>query len=142
MNNELTTYVTFWRLVEELPDGRQGFEPVDVLSEDQARALNCDQEPAAILNVSGQEMAIFRIENAPEASLTPATRAAVDFLQKTLAKGARPAAKVQAGARRAGISEKAIRRGKKYLGIISAKNGGNYGGNPQWDWSLPAVEGG
>ncbi len=65
------------------------------------------------------------------------TDEAAAFLLDELADGEQKAADVQRLAKKAGISEKALRRGRERLGIRPRRVGFGRGG--EWVWSLPAA---
>ncbi len=62
---------------------------------------------------------------------------AAEWLREALADGARPGKDCLAEARKAGISERTLRRAKAALGVRSVKRGGAFGGDPGWAWTLP-----
>jgi hypothetical protein len=64
---------------------------------------------------------------------TGAIAEAKDFLLSALAKGARPMKEIEAEASQEAISESALKRAKKALGVRSDKPGMTAG----WQWSLP-----
>jgi len=58
---------------------------------------------------------------------------ATDWLSDALAHGPKPAAELQAAARKDGIADRTLRRASARLGVIKAKAGFRSG----WEWSLP-----
>jgi hypothetical protein len=74
-------------------------------------------------------LAIKRVNARP----TPATEPAIEFLKQYLAAGPQPVALERA--RQIGINEKAIRRARAHLGVITYRLGGTFNG--PWYWKLP-----
>lgn len=68
-----------------------------------------------------------------------ATAEAVEVLRTILAVGMLPAKTVKTEARKAGVSEPALKRAKAILGVRSRLVG--FGKDGQWNWSLPVREG-
>jgi putative DNA primase/helicase len=79
-------------------------------------------------------------ETTLDAEERSATDEAVEWLADLLAGGAMPAADVLQSARKAGLTDKALRRAREKLGIKSRKQGGHFGGSPGWVWELPALK--
>lgn len=63
---------------------------------------------------------------------------AMNFLREVLADGARYAHEVRQHAKELGITEKTLRTARERLKIASYKRGGQYGGDDQYVWELPA----
>ena len=83
--------------------------------------------------VTARQALAAQVDDGEERSQTDEAAA---FLLDELADEARPAAEVQRLAKKAGISEKALRRGRERLGIRPRRVGFGRGG--EWVWSLPA----
>src|SRR4029450_11331419 len=60
---------------------------------------------------------------------------AEEWLHGALGDGPRPAADTTRAARAAGISDRTLRRARRRVGVISAKQKGTLDGT--WNWSLP-----
>ena len=58
-----------------------------------------------------------------------------EFLRALLANGPRSALAVQAAAQEQGVSERALRRAKKALGVVVSRVG--FGRDGVWHWALP-----
>lgn len=65
---------------------------------------------------------------------------AIAFLQEALLDGKRPAKEVSEEATLEGFSPQNLRTARKKLGVISKKEGGNFGGDQRWVWVLPNLE--
>jgi hypothetical protein len=65
---------------------------------------------------------------------------AIAFLRETLKGGQKTSVAVFAEAKKIGISEPTLRRGKAALGIRSVKRGGTFGGEQGWFWEIPTAE--
>ena len=61
----------------------------------------------------------------------------VGFLREILRDGAKPAKEIKEQARESGLTEQNLRTARNRLGIKPFKEGGTFGGNPQWLWKLP-----
>jgi hypothetical protein len=81
-----------------------------------------------------RESDLFAREDTSERS---ARRQATDFLREELAEGPVLAADVRREARANDISQRTLERAKAALGVVSKKEGGTYGGDRRWRWSLP-----
>jgi hypothetical protein len=67
-------------------------------------------------------------------------RIAEEFLSERLEAGPVPEKDIAKDARTAGISAATLRRAKAALGVKSNKRGGHFGGQQEWDWTLPGAE--
>jgi hypothetical protein len=65
---------------------------------------------------------------------------AIDFLRDFLRGGQKTAVEVFRAAKKIGISERTLNRGKAALGIRSVKRGGTFGGEQSWFWEFPIAE--
>jgi hypothetical protein len=65
---------------------------------------------------------------------------AIAFLRETLKGGQKTSVEVFSAAKKIGISEATLRRGKAALGIRSVKRGGTFSGEQSWFWELPTTE--
>ncbi len=65
---------------------------------------------------------------------------AEDFLRNRLADGPVSAKQIQKEAKAEGISDATLRRASKRLGVKHGKQGGFFGGEKGWAWSLPAED--
>jgi hypothetical protein len=65
---------------------------------------------------------------------------AIDFLRDFLKGGQKTSVEVFSAAKKIGISERTLNRGKAALGIRSVKRGGTFGGEQGWFWEFPIAE--
>ena len=61
----------------------------------------------------------------------------VAFLREILRDGAKPAKEIKKQAFENGMTEQNLRTARNKLKILVFKEGGTFGGNPQWLWKLP-----